>query len=142
MKLLKNTLILTAVTLVGSAFVIPAYAGHDHGQEKVQMKQGNLEAMGEGVVHSIDMNLRIINLSHGPIPALKWPAMKMDLEVARSVNLTELQPGQNIKFHIKLGEDKRYRITKVMVAGAENHSMRKQMNHGDGHEQGHDNHKH
>ncbi|MFT6510842.1 MAG: Cu/Ag efflux protein CusF [Parvibaculaceae bacterium] len=142
MKLLKNTLILTAVTLVGSAFVIPAYAGHDHGQEKVQMKQGNLEAMGEGVVHSIDMNLRIINLSHGPIPALKWPAMKMDLEVARSVNLTELQPGQNIKFHIKLGEDKRYRITKVMVAGAENHSMRKQMNHGDAHEQGHDNHKH
>ena len=106
------------------------------------MKQGNLEAMGEGVVHSIDMNLRIINLSHGPIPALKWPAMKMDLEVARSVNLTELQPGQNIKFHIKLGEDKRYRITKVMVAGAETHSMRKQMNHGDAHEQGHDNHKH
>lgn len=142
MKLLKNTLILTAVTLVGSAFVIPAYAGHDHGQEKVQMKQGNLEAMGEGVVHSIDMNLRIINLSHGPIPALKWPAMKMDLEVARSVNLTELQPGQNIKFHIKLGEDKRYRITKVMVAGADNHSMHKQMNHGDAHEQGHDNHKH
>ena len=142
MKLLKNTLILTAVTLVGSAFVIPAYAGHDHGQEKVQMKQGNLEAMGEGVVHSIDMNLRIINLSHGPIPALKWPAMKMDLEVARSVNLTELQPGQNIKFHIKLGEDKRYRITKVMVMGTDNHSMRKQMNHGDAHEQGHDNHKH
>ena len=142
MKMLKNTLMLTAVTLMGAAFIAPAYAGHDHGQDKVQMKQGHMEAIGEGVVHSIDLDARVINLSHGPIPELKWPAMKMDLEVARSVNLTELQPGQNIKFHIKLGEDKRYRITKVMVVGAGNHSMHKQMKHGDAHEQGHGNHNH
>ena len=72
---------------MGAAFVAPAYAGHDHGQDKVQMKQGNMEAMGEGVVHSIDLDARVINLSHGPIPELKWPAMKMDLEVVKGISI-------------------------------------------------------
>ena len=39
----------------------------------------------------------------------------MDLDVAEGVDLSTLKPEQNIHFHIELGEDKVYRITKIMM---------------------------
>lgn len=121
MKLIKNTLCLSAVVLMGLAFVPSASAGEDahkdHQHEAEAHK--NLEGvMGKGVVHSVDLENRKINLSHEPIPALKWPEMTMDLDVADGVDIDALKPEQNIHFHIVLGEDKVYRITKIMTPEA------------------------
>lgn len=62
---------------------------HDHGD------QG---AKGKGVVNSVDSAGHKVNLSHEPIPSLKWPAMKMDFAVAPSVDLKSVQAGSQIEF--------------------------------------------
>ncbi len=103
---------------MGLAFVSPASAESDTHKDHQHQAESSMHhdaVMGKGVVHSVDLKKRKINLSHEPIPALKWPEMTMDLDVAEGVDLSALQPEQNIHFHIVLGEDKVYRITKIMT---------------------------
>ncbi len=87
------------------------HSGHD-------MSEDSAAVMGKGVVHSIDAENNKLNLTHEPIPALKWPKMTMDLAVAEGVDLSTLKPEQDIHFHVELGEDKVYRITKIMTPEA------------------------
>lgn len=77
-----------AVDWSSTAFIQVA-ADHDHGA------QG---AKGKGVVNSVDAAMQKVNVSHGPIPSLGWPAMKMDFAVAPTVDLNAVKPGSQIDF--------------------------------------------
>lgn len=105
--------------LLASALILPiaAYADHhkhDHGNHQHEAMQNEDVVMGSGVIHSVSRMNNKINLTHAPIPALNWPEMTMDLDVAEGVDLKSLSSGQKIKFHIELGENKVYRITKII----------------------------
>ncbi|MBL1148479.1 MAG: copper-binding protein [Pseudomonadota bacterium] len=126
MDFVKKMLFLTMVFILGSAYTPSAFAEgdqhkshhqeqakHDH-HDKVSAKHDAV--MGKAIIHSIDLENRKINLSHEPIPALKWPQMTMDMDVAENVDIASLEPEQNILFHIELGADKIYRITQIMEA--------------------------
>lgn len=71
---------------------VAADHAHDHGD------QGAQGAKGKGVVNSVDAAGHKVNVSHEPIPSLKWPAMKMDFAVAPSVELKSVQAGTQIEF--------------------------------------------
>ena len=71
---------------------IAADHSHDHGDQSAQ------GAKGKGVVNSVDAAGHKVNVSHEPIPSLKWPAMKMDFAVAPSVDLKSVQAGSQIEF--------------------------------------------
>lgn len=116
--ILKNTVYLSVAALLGLAFVWQAPAEthmskHEVQSHKSQSSEGQA-VIGEGVIHSVSPAERKVNLTHEPIPALNWPGMTMDLDVAEGVDLQQLDPGDNIQFYIELGEDKVYRITEVM----------------------------
>ena len=89
--------------------------------KSMEKKQHQDDIMGKGVVRSIDMDARKINLTHEPIPALKWPEMTMDLPVTKDVDLSSVKPDDEITFHIVLGEDKVYRITGI-TSGTTEHN--------------------
>ena len=161
MNSIKKTLFLGTVLVAGLSFAPQVSAEgdahkshhqeatiHDHQSESIAEYK---TTMGKGVVHSVDLENRKINLSHKPIPALKWPEMTMDMDVAEGVDLTALEPDQAIHFHIELGEDKVYRITKVMKADEGHHEakqceagmdcpMHEDMKHGGDHGDGHGDH--
>ncbi|WP_205574725.1 copper-binding protein [Indioceanicola profundi] len=59
--------------------------------------------VGTGTVRGVDAAKGTVKLAHGPIPALKWPAMVMDFKVAEGVDLSSLSDGQEIEF--ALGPD-------------------------------------
>ena len=65
-----------------------------------------------GTIKKVDAAKRIVNLSHGPIPAVNWPAMTMDFAVAPEVDLSALKPGQQVEFKMK-GSGMTYTITEV-----------------------------
>ena len=71
---------------------------------------------GEGKVNSIDATGRKINMTHGPVAALKWPGMTMDFVVAPGVDLTVLKPGAKILFTLKPGADGMYMIDAIKPA--------------------------
>ncbi|MBL8687573.1 MAG: copper-binding protein [Rhodospirillaceae bacterium] len=68
---------------------------------------------GTGTIKKVDAAKRVVNLSHGPIPAINWPAMTMDFAVAPEVNMATLKPGQAVEFTLAQGQGKDYVITSV-----------------------------
>ena len=55
----------------------------------------------------------MVNLSHGPIPAINWPAMTMDFALAPEVDLAGVKAGQNVEVTLAPGQGKDYVITSV-----------------------------
>src|SRR3954454_14064301 len=58
----------------------------------------NTTVTAAGTVKKVGPRTRTVNLSHGPIPAINWPAMTMDFAVAPGVDLSAVKPGQEVEF--------------------------------------------
>ena len=94
-----RTTLLTIATAVSLALAAPVSAQSD-------------AVSATGTVKKVDAAKRTLNLSHGPIPAVNWPAMTMDFAVAPDVDLSALKPGQQVEFKMK-GSGMTYTITEV-----------------------------
>ncbi len=56
------------------------------------------EHMAQGTLNSIDLAAGTINISHGPVESVGWPAMTMTFRLADLDAAAELTPGQRIEF--------------------------------------------
>lgn len=111
--------VLAAAFLTLPAFASPATPGIDLGSSSriagngpapsdgtfQRVHQGHDHVHASGTVNSIDEAGRKINLSHGPIPQIGWPAMTMDFAVAPSVDLKAVAPGARVDFTLDKGPD-------------------------------------
>lgn len=77
---------------------------------------GHRPVQATGTVNAVDGVAHKINVSHGPIAALGWPAMRMDFDVAPEIDLKALQPGMRINFTIEHAEGDRYIVRSVKPA--------------------------
>ena len=73
---------------------------------------------GTGTLNAISDNK--VNVTHGPIPALQWPEMTMDLPVSESVDLSGFEKGDSVRFFLKL-KDKTYVIEKMKSIDVQSH---------------------
>jgi Cu(I)/Ag(I) efflux system membrane fusion protein len=71
---------------------------------------------GSGTVNSVDAKASKINLTHGPIASLDWPGMTMDFEVQDKAVLSNLKPGQKVKFKLVEPRHGKYVISEITVA--------------------------
>jgi Cu(I)/Ag(I) efflux system membrane fusion protein len=55
---------------------------------------------GTATVQAVDSNGGMVELDHGPIPTLNWPAMKMEFSVADKAALRGLRPGDHVEFEL------------------------------------------
>ena len=70
---------------------------------------------GSAKVNEVDAVKGKIDLSHGPIPSMKWPAMNMGFRVEDKSQLSDIKPGDEIEFELR-GEpnkDGDYAITRI-----------------------------
>ena len=67
----------------------------------------------QGRIQAVDREGRVLNIAHGPVKDLGWPAMIMDFSVSAEVDLGPLEPGQDIHFTMRKGEDGRYLINMI-----------------------------
>lgn len=101
----------TALVLSGPAFAQnPGHTGHDTAAETT----GAVSA--KAVVHKVDPAKRLINVTHEPIPALRWPPMTMDLPVTKTIDLSKIREGDTVTITLKQGVDKAFRVVAVDVA--------------------------
>ena len=68
---------------------------------------------GKGTVKKVDAAAGVIKLAHEPIPAIKWPAMTMDIKVRDARLLTGIKPEQKVSFSLVKGADGQYVITRI-----------------------------
>jgi Cu/Ag efflux protein CusF len=100
------------------------HEGHDTGistvpSGRVQLvHEGGGDAHATGTVNTVDAARHTINLSHGPISALGWPAMTMDFSVAPSVNLSRVKPGSRVNFSLEKDKGGMYQVQSVEPAEA------------------------
>lgn len=73
----------------------------------------------QGVIRAFSADAHTINLTHNPIPQLNWPAMTMDFDVIKNVDLSRLQVGQEIEFELVAREDGLYEVVSVEARLAE-----------------------
>ncbi len=78
--------------------------------------QGHDHVHGTGTVNSIDEAGRKVNLSHGPISSIGWPAMTMDFAVADSVDLKSVSPGMKVDFTLDKGADGIFQVDSLTPA--------------------------
>ena len=82
---------------------------HEQHENHRQIKEG-VHANGE--LHMIDGEK--VNLSHGPIPAIGWPAMRMDLPLLEGAEVGDVKPGDKIMFILDKGTNGMYGVRAVM----------------------------
>ena len=74
---------------------------------------------GKGKVTSVDAAKGRVEVEHGPIPSMKWPAMSMGFSVADKKQLKSLKKGDAVEFEVrgKPAEDGGYVIEKIAPGG-------------------------
>ncbi|MBI4205820.1 MAG: copper-binding protein [Betaproteobacteria bacterium] len=92
-------------TIAAFAFLVLA-SGSIHAAEGEAHK-------GQGTVNRVDANAGKINLTHGPIPSLKWPGMTMDFAVKDKQGLAKLKAGQKVEFKVAEQSKGQYAITEI-----------------------------
>jgi Cu(I)/Ag(I) efflux system protein CusF len=60
--------------------------------------QGLDEYRATGTFNSVNEAEGTVNISHGPVDAVGWPAMTMDFRLADPQSVAVLAPGQEIEF--------------------------------------------
>lgn len=77
---------------------------HDHRGEKPR-SASKASMPIEGTVREVDAERRSVALAHGPIPSLRMKRMdSMVIKVDPSVSLDRLQPGEAVRFRVKVVE--------------------------------------
>lgn len=111
---------ISKATLIAASFLgvfthsAIADGGHSaHGKAEKHQKQQQ-EIMVHATINSVDAEKRTINVSHGPIAKLSWPAMTMDMKVADNLDLSAVKGGDERMIALKRGEDGIYMISKLM----------------------------
>lgn len=74
--------------------------------------------VGNARINAVDGSAGKIDLSHGPIPSLNWPAMTMGFRIEDKTLLQGLKPGDQITFELRGEPDKdgNYIITRIQPA--------------------------
>jgi len=60
---------------------------------------------GVGTLREVMAKDNKVNMSHEPIPSLKWPEMTMDFKVGPDVKLDEFKPTDKVMFELEKGEN-------------------------------------
>ncbi len=96
---MKTKLIMAAIaaTLSTAAVVLPAQAHPGH-TEHAPAPQS---AEGQGVIKAVDARAGTVVIAHGPIAALKWPAMTMKFKVESAAVLRGVTVGKTVHFVLK-----------------------------------------
>ena len=71
-----------------------------------------------GTVRAVDTQGGTVEIEHGPIASLQWPAMTMEFAARDKALLAGLKAGQPVEFDLSQGKPGEYVIERIAPAGA------------------------
>lgn len=102
-------LILAAVLALAAPLAM-ADSTHTHGHSGHEEHSEGVHT--EAKLNAMDGNT--VNISHGPIPEIGWPAMTMDLSLLEGAQVGEVEPGDTVMLMLEKGTDGMYGIRAMM----------------------------
>jgi len=100
-----------AILAAALALAVPAPAAAE--REAPRLAQAGAAHKGQGTVNTVDAANGKLNLSHGRIPSLNWPAMTMDFQVKDKTVLKDIKPGQKVEITIVQGSKDQFVVTQI-----------------------------
>ena len=103
--------------LTGITLLLSAQVRAQSMQPMPGMADSKKGTMGSatGTVTAINAADRKITFNHGPIPEIKWPAMKMEFPVVPSVDLSKVKVGDKVRFTVS-GSGNSYTVQSINAA--------------------------
>lgn len=86
--------------------------GHDGAMHEMKEDMGQ-NVMGHGVVNKVIGKAHMINITHEPMEALNWPKMRMNFKVDKSIDLSEVKPGQQVEFMLQVRDGNNYLVKEL-----------------------------
>ncbi len=118
--------VVSANFLIDSESNLKAALGTFGGPGAKPAAQQDTAALGQahqaqGTVRVVDLQSGKVNIEHGPIASLNWPAMTMDFPVNDRSLLKGLKPGQGVEFEIVQQAPGEFVLSRITprAAGAE-----------------------
>ena len=108
-------LIAAALVLTPSLVFAQSSHGSGHGDHSAKKHDDHGEMAGvhaEAKINSIEGDT--INLSHGPITEIGWPAMTMDMKLLEGAEVGEIAAGDTAMMMLEKGRDGVYGIRALM----------------------------
>jgi len=79
---------------------------------------------GQGTVQAVDAKGGMVEIEHGPIASLKWPAMSMEFKVKDRAQLARLSKGQAVEFEFSEQGAGEFIIERIAPGAADAHSKK------------------
>ena len=73
------------------------------------------KAQATGTVVAVNPAQKKVTLDHTPIPAIGWPAMKMEFPAAGPADLSKVKPGDKVQFSLS-GANGSYTVESISPA--------------------------
>jgi Cu(I)/Ag(I) efflux system periplasmic protein CusF len=110
---------LASLLFGGLAVAFSTDEGRAQGMGNMPMKKESAQtattASGTGTVTALNAARRRVTFDHGPMPDIKWPAMKMEFPVAPAVDLSKVKTGDKVRFTLSGSNDK-YTVQSIAPA--------------------------
>jgi Cu(I)/Ag(I) efflux system protein CusF len=90
--------------------VLAAEKSHEHGSVHAPASKS---IAATGTVKSVDAAAGKLVIDHDPIPALNWPRMVMDFQLADPALAGKVKASDKVKFEMKAGDKGAYVITAI-----------------------------
>jgi Cu/Ag efflux protein CusF len=111
--------IIASLLFGGLAVAFSTDASRAQGMGNMPMKKESAQtataATGTGTVTALNAARRRVTFDHGPMPDIKWPAMKMEFPVAPAVDLSKVKTGDKVRFTLSGSNDK-YTVQSIAPA--------------------------
>jgi len=105
-----------ASALISTALTLPVSGAlAQMSDSKMSDTKKTKTADATGTITALNAANHKITFDHGPIPAIDWPAMKMEFAVAPSVDLAKLKTGDKVKFTLS-GSGNTYTVQSISPA--------------------------
>ena len=102
--------------IIASLVATASFASDDHSSHS-DHTAGEHAPMREGVHAEVTINSildGVVNLSHGPIPEIGWPAMTMDLTLLSGADVIDVAEGDDAMMILEKGDDGIFAIRALM----------------------------
>ena len=114
MRRLLLSLALATLT-APAALASDDHSGHDHSGHDMSSHGAMMEGvMAEAKINSISGD--VINVTHGPIAEIGWPAMTMDLNLLDGAEIEGVEAGDDAMMVLEKGPDGMFAIRALKPA--------------------------
>lgn len=114
--IISITLLILSLSYPGFSQASDKEQSMDHSKMSGAHEMSAQAHKAQGVVNKIDLNNKIINLTHGPIKSLGWSGMTMDFRVKDATILKHVKAGQKVDFEVVNEGPGKYFITDIAPA--------------------------